>query len=345
VRDRTPPKISGLSCANCAAPLEVAPGLRVLVCGYCDTPLRVTGAPGVRRFSVAPEVDAERAREAARKWLISGWNKDRRLRARAEIGEAFLCFLPFYRVEADAIGSALGTEVRKRGDSEKEVDVEHQIEEHLDRTFPAVQVAEWGVQKIDLAGDRLEPFDGGVLERQGLVFPPTASELEIRDGALADFKQAVDPRRKMKRVRFFWLDTVHERLTVVYYPLWVVRYLFEDRAYQVLVDAQDGKVAYGKAPGNDLYRAAAMVGSQMAATFVATTVLQSGIIDDWVPLVLLGLFCIWILSFGWKRFRWGGEIVEGTGAPPDTNKGAEWVKGVLQSKARQRGVSLPRTFR
>lgn len=345
VRDRAPSKISGLSCANCAAPLEVAPGLRVLSCRYCDTPLRVTGPPGVRRYSVAPEVGAEDARRTAREWVSSGLNKEPRLKKEAEVGEAFLCFLPFFRVEADAVGYALGTEERTRGSGKNrrkvEVDVEHEVEKHLDRTFPAVQVAEWGVQEIDLAGDHLVPFDGGVLERQGLVFPPTGSEIEIRDAALKSFKKEVDPRRRMKRVRFFWLETLRERLTIIYYPLWVVRYRFEDRAYQVLVDAEDGRVAYGKAPGNDLYRAASMVLAQMAAAFVASTVLQMGVIDDWVPLVLLGLFCVWILSLGWKRFRWGGEIVEGTGAKKTANQGVQWARRM----ARKQGFDLPKSLR
>lgn len=349
VRGRTPArssaKISGLSCANCGGPLEVAPGLRVLVCGYCDTPLRVTGPPGVRRYSVAPEVGADDARDRARAWLTSGWNKDRRLQQDAEIGEAFLCFLPFFRVEADAVGYALGTEEKTKGSGKSrrrvEVDVEKEVETHLDRTLPAVQVAEWGVQKVDLGGDHLRPFDGGVLERQGLVFPPTGSEVEIRDAALARFKEEVDPRRGMKRVRFYWLRTLRERLTLIYYPLWVVRYRFRDRAYQVLVDAEDGRVAYGKAPGNDLYRAASMVLSQMVAAFAATTALQLGIIDDWVPLVLLGLFCLWILSLGWKRFRWGGEVVEGTGAVERRGPAARWIRRF----ARDRGVELPPALR
>lgn len=345
VRDRTPAKISGLSCANCGGPLEVAPGLRVLVCGYCDTPLRVTGPPGVRRFSVAPEVAAEDARGRARAWLSSGWNKDRRLKRDAEVGEAFLCFLPFFRVQADAVGYALGTEERTRGSGKSrrkvEVDVEKEVEKHLDRTLPAVQVAEWGVQTIDLSGDRLVPFDGGALERQGLVFPPTGSEVEIRDAVLAQFKDQVDPRRGLKRVRFSWLRTLRERLTLVYYPLWVVRYRFEDRAYQVLVDAEDGRLVYGKAPGNDLYRAGAMVFSQMLVAFVATTLLQLGVIDDWVLLVMLGLFCVWILSLGWKRFRWGGVVVEGTGARERPGGAARWMRRF----ARGQGIELPAAMR
>ena len=75
-------------------------------------------------------------------------------------------------------------------------------------------------------------------------------------------------------MRFKFLETLRERLTVVYYPLWVVRYRFQERSYQVLVDAEDGSLAYGKAPGNDFFRAAMLVLTQAAALFVGTTIIQ-----------------------------------------------------------------------
>lgn len=335
-RGRLPERVTGLSCASCGAPVEVEAGLRVVACTYCGTPLLVTGEPGVRRFAVAPEIDADAGRGTARRWLSSGWNKDRRLARDAQVGEAFLCFLPFFRVEADALGYALGTEERQRGSGKSrrrvEVDVERPVEKHLDRTFPALQVAEWGVQQVDLRGDRLVPFDGDGLARRGLVFSPTGSEAEIRTSALAEFRRSVDPRRGMKRVRFFWLETLRECLTVVYYPLWVVRYRFANRAYQVLVDAQDGRLAHGKAPGSDVYRALALVATEAAAAYGATTALQAGMIDDLGGVVALCLFVLFLVSFGWKRFRWGAVVEEGTGVRERRSVTAETLKSLLRGK-------------
>ena len=45
----------------------------------------------------------------AREWLSKGVAKDPRLKKDGKVGEAFLCFLPFFRVQADCIGFALGT--------------------------------------------------------------------------------------------------------------------------------------------------------------------------------------------------------------------------------------------
>jgi hypothetical protein len=320
---RPPATGTGLGCPECGGALEVDEGLRVVVCPFCSTPLLVAGEVGVRRFAVEPAVDDGSARSATRRWLETGWSKDPALRREAALGEAMLCFLPFFRVRADVIGYAFGTEERRRtvgsGKNRRtetyEVDVERKTERSFDSTWPALNVAEWGVQRIELAGDRLVPFDPEALERLGMVFPSTGSEAEVWAAALAGFREQGDPGAGLKRVRFRFLETVRERLTVVYYPLWVLRYSFRRRSYQVLIDAEDGTLAYGKAPGNHFYRAMMLVASEAAACLIATTALQWGIdADDGCGLVagaaLLGAA---IIGWGWKKFRWGGEVVEGSG--------------------------------
>lgn len=312
-------KITHLSCPNCGGALEVADGLRVAHCPYCDTPLLALGELGVRRFSIEPRVGASEAQEKTRQWWRRGFNKDRRLTAQAKTAETFLCFLPFFRIEADILGYALGTERRTRrvgsGKNRRTevyyVDVERRRERHFDRTFPAVNVAEWGVRKIDLLGDLLRPFDSEALAREGMVFPPTVSEVPVRQAALASFRQASDPALGLHKTRFRFLETVRERFSVIYYPLWVVRYRFAGRSYQTVIDGEDGKLAYGKAPGNDLYRALALIASEGLALFAVTTTFQYFSDDGCVPMLIALVPCLWLLHWGWKRFRYGGVVEEG----------------------------------
>ncbi len=312
-------RVAGLSCPNCGGTLEVDAGLRVVVCPYCQTHLLALSELGTRRFAVEPQIDSTRAREIAGRWLSSGMNKDRRLRKEAEVREAFLSFLPFYRVEADCVGFALGTEERRRwvgsGKNRRmqtyEVDVERSVEKSFDRTYPAVNVAEWGIQKVHLAGDPIVAYDSDALDRLGMVFPPTGAEGAARASAVEQFKHEADPSRGLKRKRFRFLQSLRERLSVVYYPLWVVRYRFRERSYQVLVDGQDGGLAYGKAAGNDLYRAMMLVGTEAAAAFIATTALQVGGANVF-SLIAAGIGLV-IFFWGWRRFRWGGVVIEGTG--------------------------------
>ena len=324
-------RVEGLSCPNCGGALEVVAGLRVVTCPYCEKSLLATPEVGSRCWVVKPQLDLGKAREIGMQWLSRGWNKDSRLRREAEVGETILCFLPFFRVEADCIGFALGTEERRRTSGSggkrrvivEEVDVERSVARSYDETFPALNVAEWGVQQIDLRGDQLVPYDRVALERLGMVFPPTGSETVVREAAIEQFRLRSDPSGGLKRVRFRFLETLRERLSVIYYPLWIVRYRFRNRSYQILVDAEDGSVAYGKSPGNDFYRALMLVGSQALALFFGTTALQF-VAGSPVGMLVIGAATILALVWGWRRFRHGGVVVEGTGVDPELDLAEAW---------------------
>lgn len=311
--------IEGLTCPSCGGALAAHEGLRVLQCPFCGTPELVLAERGLLRLAVEPEIEAAAAQKVVRHWLGSGLNKHRKLRTEARIGEAFLCMLPFFRVRADVVGAALGTERRKRNKRTYDVDVERRVAKSFDRTYPALNVSEWGIQKVDLRGDRLVSWDPERFQRMGMVFAPTGSERDVKDGALASFVAEADPANGLHKVRFHFVKTIRERVTIVYYPLWVVRYSFRGRSYQVLVDAQDGSVAFGKAPGNDLYRAAMLVATEAVALFIATTVWQLAEQHSTGGITFLGLFCLAVVAFGWRRFRYGGVVIEGTGVQGNDN--------------------------
>ena len=343
-------RVRGLGCPSCGGGLDVRTGLRVVTCPYCATPLLALSEVGTRRYAVEPQVDADRARRLARAWLAKGISKDPKLEKEAEVGEAFLTFLPFYRVQADCVGIALGTEERKRtvgtGKNRRtetyEVDVERRVEKSFDRTYPAVNVAEWGIRRVDLRGDPLVPFDARLLDRLGMVFPTTGSESRVRQAALEQYALESDPASGLKRVRFRFHQTLRDRLSVVYYPLWVVRYRFRERAYQILVDGEDGSIAYGKAPGNDFYRAAILVGVEAAAAFVFTTVLQLGV--ECGPALFLGAICGGAVLWAWNRFRYGGVVIEGTGTAPELGL-VEVLGRAAKSRSPWPLLSLARTPR
>lgn len=327
-------RVQGLTCPSCGGALEAAAGLRVVECPYCESPLLAASEVGLRRWAVKPTVDAEKARQVARQWLAKGWRRDRRLRDKAKQGEAILAFLPFFRMQADVVGFALGTEERRRtvgsGKHRRtetyEVDVERSVEKSFDRTYPALDVAEWGVQRIDLRNDPLVPYQPDRLRRLGMVFSPTGSEVQVKELARQLMAARSDPGSGLKRVRFKFVETLRERFSVIYYPLWIIRYRFENRSYQILVDAEDGSLVYGKAPGNDLYRAFMMVASQAGALFVATTILQViGVSFGGMAAVGVAVFAA--LMWGWKRFRHGGVVIEGTGVGEDAPS-PEWLSQV-----------------
>ena len=170
-----------------------------------------------------------------------------------------------------------------------------------------------------------------------MVFRPsrsleeTAAELSQR--ALAEIQLS----NRLDEVTFSWLAPVRRRVALVYYPLWVVRYGFRGRTYQVLIDAEDGSLAYGKAPGNHFYRAFSLVGACAAASFIGTTILQhAGSFlrseNGLMGLGMVGLAMAGIIYWGYSQFRHGGVVEEGSGLARDREQQslAATVKDVVE---------------
>jgi len=314
--------LTGLKCASCAGSVDVQEGLTNVVCRYCGTPQAVVGRRGVVRLMVLNTLEREQASDVVWQWFRRGIRKDPALKKEARYQEAFLAWFPFVRARLDVVGWVLGIREKKvkRGNTWKTVrePVEREIERAVDLTMPAADMAEFGVHRIDLAGDEVQPLDDELLRSRGMVFRPsrsleeTAAELSEREIARIQLANRLD------RVTFSWLASVRRRVALVYYPLWVVRYGFRGRTYQVLIDAEDGSLAYGKAPGNHFYRAFSLVGACAAACFVGTTLLQNAGLflrseNGLMGLGMVGLAMAGIVYWGYSQFRHGGVVEEGSG--------------------------------
>ena len=109
-------------------------------------------------------------------------------------------------------------------------------------------------------------------------------------------------------------------MNVVYYPLWVIRYIYANRTYQVVVDGEDGTICYGKAPGSSLFRAIAGIYATAAGMFLATLFeifkysTSKLAFAAYIFSLILGIS---LMTWGYKKFRYGGEIEEGTGLVAD----------------------------
>ncbi len=336
-----PPKlVTGLSCPSCGGTLDVEEGWTNVLCRYCETPLAVLGDRGVARLMVLDKVDRAGASRTVRGWFTKGIRKEPALKRDARFEEAFLAWFPFVRARFDVVGWVLGVERRRVKRGNKYVWVEEpkelQVERALDRTVPAAEMAEFGVGRVNLAGDELVPLDEDVLRRRGMVFRPSRAPAERSEQLMAEGVKECERTTRLDRTTFSWLALARRRTSVVYYPLWVFRYSFKGRTYQALVDAEDGSLAYGKAPGNHLYRAAALVAAAAGACFIGTTVLQhlgSVLNSDngFAALAGLGLAMLGLIGWGYHQFRRGGIVEEGTGcmAASDANL-AGVVKAVTE---------------
>jgi len=324
-----PKVLHGLTCSSCAGTVDVQEGFTNVVCRYCGTPVAVVGDRGVVNLMVLDEVDRAGASRTVRDWFKRGIRKAPALKKEARYEEAFLAYFPFVRARLDVIGFMLGHRERKRKKGNRWVTEKIPVEEHVqnpvDRTMSCTDMAEFGVHRVHLGGDEIRPLDMELLRSRGMVFRPQKPSAEVGEELTDLAMSRTILAAKVDHVTYSWLAAVRRRIAVVYYPMWVIRYSFRNQTYQALVDAEDGSLAYGKAPGNHLYRALSLVGACAGASFIGTTVLQHmGSLlrseNALMGLGMLGLVLAGFVAWGFRQFRQGGVVEEGTGLAPGSKE-------------------------
>jgi hypothetical protein len=107
-----------------------------------------------------------------------------------------------------------------------------------------------------------------------MVFEPVGAKSEAEAEAAQHFQDVVHKRTagQLDRVSQEYARLTQPQMRLVYYPIWIVRYTYRGRAFQVVVDGATGKPLYGKAPGSVFYRAAVLVGGMAVGAFLAVDV-------------------------------------------------------------------------
>jgi len=113
---------------------------------------------------------------------------------------------------------------RERKDKDSTRPIEVEIMEEMEWTDAALDVSEYGVQRVVLHKEQLEPFDNEYLHAEAIVFEPSESHTEAKDEAHDHFLYRARRKKKLESTYFEKIEYLHERLSLVYYPLWVARY-------------------------------------------------------------------------------------------------------------------------
>ncbi len=332
--------VTGLSCPRCGGMVQIPEGQAIVVCPYCDLrssvssgeaslPVVTAAAPGeiakalpvnrhagvgVRRYQAPLRVKREAAMEAYQRFLTGHMSVARDAARAAKITEVFLVHLPFWAAWGRGVAYAFGQQKVGSGDNERYEPREKKVVREMSWNMPACEVGEFGVRQVGLRDCQLEPFNPDQLHRTGMVFEPVGSAEEALETARKTFEDEVRSAAKLSRVAQLFTRILRPRMGVVYYPMWVVRYTYHGRIFQVVVDGYDGQVLYGKAPGSIFYRTGALIGGMAVGAVVAIDVpvlllsVSSGNSDNsglfWAALVafIAGLGIMW---GGFRTYRYG----------------------------------------
>ena len=306
----------GLACPNCQGRLRIPEGARLIRCPFCDLRSLVRGERGVMRYQVPRRLDRAAALERTKRFL-RGLDRAPGLSRRASFTDLFVVYLPFWSEWAEVGAWVFGKKQVGSGKSRRLEPREVRLLGRRNWNQAACDVHEFGVRDISLAGQRLEAFDPDALHADGMVFEPVTAS----GAAWAEAAHAIDDdvraESKLDQIASAHIHRLGGRRALVYYPLWVARYTFRQRAYQVVLDAADGKVLYGKAPGNIWFRAAALIAGFAlgALLLVDGTALALQLTMNSEDSDSVGLLCVPLALGGvlmlaaYRRFRFG-ELLE-----------------------------------
>lgn len=312
----------GLNCPRCGGTVPVPEGQPIVICPYCDLRALVKGDRGIRRYQLKRQVDLPAASARLGKFLGSNWAIALNARRQAELSEAFLAYIPFWTAWARTLAWVFGKERVGSGKRQRWEPRERQITREMIWTGAACDVAELGVNQVPLtlSAPELAAFDAEQLHAEGLVFEPVASQSDAQQAAQRDFSNQVQAEAGIDKVSQAFVRYLNERFGLVYYPLWVLRYLYRGRAYQLVVDGHSGELLYGRAPGNTLYRAAVLVAGMALGAFLAVNGSLLGLYlmanadgDDAEGLLALILVAVvfggGLIYAAYRAFRYG-EVYE-----------------------------------
>jgi DNA-directed RNA polymerase subunit RPC12/RpoP len=259
----------GLNCPNCGGIVPLPEGQVIVACPYCDLRVFVRGERGLQRYQVPLRVGREQAQQALGSFLRGSMAIARDVARKATLEDIFLAHLPFWASWARVFGWVFGQKQVGSGDNKRYEPREVRSVQEMTWNGVACDVGEFGVSEISLAGRSLDAFDSDALHASGMVFEPVGSQSDAKNAAEQSFSNRLRQSAKLDRISQVFERSIQERLGLVYYPLWVLRYLYRGRSFQVVVDGFSGEVLYGKAPGSTLYRAGMLVAGMALGALLA----------------------------------------------------------------------------
>jgi hypothetical protein len=302
-----------MSCPNCGGALSVDEGAHFASCAYCNAMIAVEGDEGIRKITFKDKVTRAQAVEAVRRWWRSGF-KARDLKVRGQITESYPIYVPFWRLKARAAGWVCGYRTETYTDSKgnshtKKVPLEKMVVRDFDWSHVACDPGDIGIE-------HLRNFDGeAVLHDEGSI--PTFEVTTSRTDAMSNGSQQVMSEAiayaGVPTVTFQDMHVFPKDMSVIFYPVWVVRYTYSDRMYFATVDGITGAVLSGRAPGDNLWRSLAMAAGMMIGgigfPFSLGVLLGDG---DSSGLGIVGIIvCLCVAAGAFAFFRYGSEMTTG----------------------------------
>ncbi len=300
----------GLNCPACGGAISIQEGENVVNCQYCSSTLWVEGDKGVYTVAFKNKVTKDSAKAAAQNWWKHGL-KARDLKTKGIVTEVYPIYLPFWNISTRVVGWVCGYEDRKHSDSKGNTTTERIYKEQM--VLQDVTFSQISCDPGDLGIKKLRNFSGESSFEDFEMIPTFESTTskddalnQAREEALAKGKQSAN----IPNVTFERLHAFPKRISMIYYPVWVLRYTYLERVYLLTVDGVTGKVLSGRAPGDPLFQSLAITAGTSVGGLAAAggAMIISSEAQIGVGLMVVGFA---VLAAMYYFFRHGSERAEG----------------------------------
>jgi DNA-directed RNA polymerase subunit RPC12/RpoP len=299
----------GLNCPACGGAIKVVEGENTINCQYCGSMLFVEGDAGVTTVSFKNIITRETAVLASSNWWKKGL-KARDLKKVGQVTECYPIYMPFWSTTTRVVGWICGYEERTRSDGKHTYTERIPKEEMVLRDYRYSEIA---CDPGDLGIKKMRNMDGETMLTDFLTIPTFESTTSKDDAVAHSNASAMANARSDANVPHITFEKVHvfpKSMSMIYYPVWVVRYNYRDRMYLNTVDGVTGAVLSGRAPGDPLFQSLAVTGGTSIGGLLAAigVIVASASAEVAVGCFVVGLV---ILVGTYLFFRGGSEITEG----------------------------------
>lgn len=300
-----------LNCPMCGGALSLEEGSKTTSCPYCSALLAIEGDEGVRKLTYKNNLDKDKAISVAKGWM-SGGLKARDLKSKAEVTECYPIYVPFWKIHARAAGWVCGYREVHRDKHTERVPMEKMVMSDFDWNEIACDVGDIGIEHLGSINGTAILHDEGSIP----TFEVTTSPSDAISKGKASIQESAISSVGVPKKTFVKMHIFPEGLSLVFYPIWVVRYKYSGRMYFCTIDGVTSKVLAGRAPGDTLMRSIALTLGMFAGGFGSALGLRAmGYVHGDSALYVGGgiiVVCLAIAFICFRFFRYGSEVTQGS---------------------------------
>jgi hypothetical protein len=334
-----------MNCPKCGGALSLEEGAKTTTCPYCYLLLEVQGDDGVKKIMLTNNLDRDKAIARVKSWWHEGF-KARDLKKKGAITECYPIYVPFWTLKARVAGWVCGYNIVHENKTTRRVPKEVMINRDMDWNEVACDAGDIGIQHLH----NLEGM--AVLHDEGSIptFEVTSSYTDALSRGVESVRNTAIGVSGVSNKTFQKVHVFPRDMGLVFYPIWITRYQYQERMYFATVDGITGRVLSGRAPGDYMWRSLVMTGGMAIGGFGTcfslwiSAMLSSNSDNGFVVGLVAAAICLGAAYASWRFYRYGAEVTTGdvrTDTKPATMPGldqvmppetAEIVKAIMKGR-------------